>query len=103
MKVSPLELPPPGEGLSTATLTPAGEAISLLEIEAVRRVLLLKVVGRLSPFQVTVDSAMKFEPLTARVKGEPPALAELGLSLVIVGTGLLIRNAKALVAVAGVG
>ena len=43
---------------------------------------------RLDPFQRTVDELTKLVPLTVSVKAAPPAVAEEGLRLVIVGTGL---------------
>ena len=103
MKVKPLDVPPPGEGLTTATATDPAKTISADGIDAVKRVLLTNVVGRLKPFQVTIEPEMNFEPVTARMKPGPPALTELGLSPVATGKGLLIRRVKALVVVDAVG
>jgi hypothetical protein len=100
---SGLEVPPPGEGLRTTTVAVPTTAISPAEIEEVSWVLLMKLVERLAPFQFTIESGVKLEPLTVRVKPLPPALAELGLRLVIAGTGLLIRRLKVLVTVFRVG
>lgn len=102
-KAKALDVPPPGEGLTTATVADPAEAISADGIDAVKLVLLMKVVGRLNPFQVTIEPDMNFEPVTARMKPGPPALTELGLSPVATGTGLLIRSVKALVVVDAVG
>ncbi len=102
-KVRALDVPPPGEGLRTDTVADPAKTISPDAIEADKWVLLTKVVERLRPFQVTIESEINFEPVTARVKPSPPALAELGLSPLTAGTGLLIRSAKALVVLVGVG
>ena len=102
-KVKALDVPPPGEGLTTATAADPAETMSLAGIDAVKRVLSMKVVGRLKPFQVTVESEMNFEPVTARMKPGPATLTELGLSPVTIGTGLLILSVKVLVVADGVG
>ena len=98
-----LDVPPPGEGLDTATLADVSEAISAAEIEAVSRTSVAKVVGRAEPFQVTVDAVVKPEPVRVKTKALPPTVAEPGSSLVSVGAGLLILSAKTIVVVAGVG
>ena len=77
--------------------------ILLAETEAVSRPPLMKIVGRLEPFQVTTELAVKLEPVTVRVKLAPPAVAESGLIPVTTGTGLLIRKVKSLVPVPAVG
>jgi len=102
-KTTTPEVPPPGAGLLTATLANVVDAISLAVMEAVNRTLETKVVGRLEPFQVTVDAEVNPEPVRVKTKALPPAVAEAGSSLVSVGSGLLILNAKTFVAVAGVG
>ena len=98
-----LETPPPGEGLRTATLAADAEAMSVAEIEAVRRTLLMNVVGRSEPFQVTEEVAVNPEPVSVSVNALPPTVAELGLSPLKNGAGLLIRKARSLMAVPGVG
>ena len=45
---------------------------------------------RFEPFQRTTDPFTKLDPFTVRSKAGPPAEAEDGLRLVIVGMGLLI-------------
>ena len=40
------------------------------------------------PFHLTTELEMKLVPVTVRVNAEPPAVAELGLKLLSVGTGL---------------
>jgi hypothetical protein len=54
--VSRLDAPPPGEGLRTATVAVPATAISPAEIEELSRVLLMKLVERLAPFQFTTES-----------------------------------------------
>ena len=43
-----------------------------------------------------MELARKLVPLTVSVKPDPPAMAEVGLLPVVVGTGLLIVKVKAL-------
>ena len=64
------------------------EAMSPAGIVALRVVELTKDVVRLVPFQRTMELLMKLEPLTVSVKPGLPAVAELGVMLVRVGTGL---------------
>ena len=59
---------------------------------AVNWVLDTNVVGRVVPYQNTVDAPTKPVPFTVRVKAGPPAVADAGLKLVMVGRGLLIVN-----------
>src|SRR5437868_15080625 len=89
VKVAPLDGPPPGVGLKTVTLAVPAVAMSAAVIAAVSCVLLPKVVIRSDPFKRTFDPFTKFVPLTVSVKFAPPAVAEFGLRLVIVGTRLL--------------
>ena len=65
---------------------------ALAGIVAVSWVALTKVVVRFEPFQRTVEPFTKFVPLTVNVNPPPPAVAEFGERLVVVGTGLLIVN-----------
>jgi hypothetical protein len=64
-------------------------------ISACKRVLLRNVVLRLLPFHRTVEPAKpaeggtKFDPITVRAKGGPPAPASEGKSEVTTGTGAL--------------
>ena len=62
--------------------------MSAARIEAVTCVEEIYVVVRFEPFQRTTDPDTKFVPLTVNVKADPPAVAEEGLRLVVVGTGL---------------
>jgi hypothetical protein len=88
VKVWALEVPPPGVGLKTVTLAVPAVAMSAARIDAVTWVALTYVVVRFEPFHLTTELEMKFVPLTVNVNAEPPAVAEDGLRLVVVGTGL---------------
>jgi hypothetical protein len=72
-----------------ATVTPAlpALAIKLAGTAAVSCVPLTTVVVSAVPFHCTVEELKKSVPLTVSVKAGPPAVAEAGLRLVIVGTG----------------
>jgi hypothetical protein len=96
VKVWALEVPPPGDGLTTVTLIVPPVAMSVAAIAAVSCVLLTKVVVRLDPFHCTVELETKFVPLTVSVNAAPPALAIAGLRLDIDGTGLFTVKVCAL-------
>src|SRR5581483_10189845 len=81
------ERPPPGPGLNTATPAEPPAAISATPICAVSWVAFTNVVGRSTPFQRTLEPAMKFEPFTVSVKAAPPAGADAGVMVLIDGTG----------------
>jgi hypothetical protein len=48
------------------------------------------------PFHRIVEPARKPEPFTVRVNADPPAVAELGLRLEMLGVGTVIVNVAAL-------
>ena len=85
-----MEVPPPGVGLNTVTLAVPAMAMSEARIEAVSWVEETYVVVRSAPFQRTTELETKFVPFTVSVKAGPPAVAELGLRLVVVGTKFVI-------------
>src|SRR5206468_2222014 len=85
--VTEFDVPPPGDGLKTVTAALPGPAMSPAGIEAVSWLAPAKVVGRSAPFQRTTDVEMKLLPFTVSVKAAPPAVAEVGLMVVIAGTG----------------
>jgi hypothetical protein len=87
VKTSGFEVPPPGEGLETATLAAPAEAMSEAEMAAVTVADETKVVARALPVQVTEAPGTKSEPVTVRVRAAPPAVAELGESEASDGTG----------------
>jgi len=74
--------------LKTVTLAVPAVAMSAARIEAVTCVEETYVVVRFVPFHLTTELEMKLLPLTVSIKPAPPAVAELGLRLVVVGTGL---------------
>jgi hypothetical protein len=96
VKVSALEVPPPGVGVETVTGTVPLVAMSAAVICACSWALDTKVVGRALPFQFTVESEIKFVPLTVSVKPAPPATAELGFMDAAVGEGLPMAKVSAL-------
>jgi branched-subunit amino acid transport protein len=84
------EVPPPGAGFTTViesvpptVMFPAGTVILIVVLE-------MKVVVNGTPLKSTVDDALKFVPVTVSVKLFPPAVVEVGLIKLAVGTGLLI-------------
>ena len=83
-----MEVPPPGVGLKTVTLAVPAVAMSAARIAAVTWVALTYVVVRFVPFHLTTELEMKLVPLTVNVNAEPPAVADDGLRLVVVGRGL---------------
>jgi hypothetical protein len=82
----PVDVPPPGAGLKTATCAIAGEAKSLARMAALSMLLLKKMVLRAWLFHKTVELLMKFEPLTAKVKLELPTVALDGDRATMEGT-----------------
>ena len=88
VKLSTPEVPPPGVGLKAVTLAVPAVAMSAARIAAVSWVDEPYVVVRSEPFHLTTEPETKLVPFTVRVKALPPAVAEEGLMLVVVGTGL---------------
>ena len=82
-----MEVPPPGVGLKTVTLAVPAVAMSAARIEAVTCVEERYVVVRFVPFHLATEPEMKLVPFTVRVKAAPPAVADDGLRVEIVGTG----------------
>ena len=78
--------------MATVTLNVPAAAMSEAGIAAVTCVALTKLVVRLEPFHCTADPLTKLVPLTVSVMAKPPAVANEGLKLVIVGNGLFIVN-----------
>jgi hypothetical protein len=88
VKICAFDVPPPGVGLNTVTLAVPALAMSAAVIAAVSCVVLTYVVVRSTPFHLTTELLMKLVPLTVSVNAAPPAVADEGLRLEVVGTGL---------------
>lgn len=88
LKISELEVPPPGSGLTTFTADWLVITTSEEGITAINWVELTKVVGRLIPLNLTMDPATKLLPLTVKVKAALPAIIEAGDMLEMAGKGL---------------
>src|SRR6266850_7703923 len=88
VKVWAFEVPPPGVGVNAVTEAVPPVAMSEAGMAAVSWPAETRVVGRLAPFQRTTEPLTKFVPLTVRVNAGPPAVADIGFRLVVVGVGL---------------
>jgi hypothetical protein len=80
VNVSGSDVPPPGAGVKTVTLADPAAATSTAVIDARTCVADTNVVGRLAPFQRTLDDDTKLLPLTVRVNAADPAFTEAGES-----------------------
>src|SRR5207253_2979984 len=82
------EVPPPGAGLNTVTDAVPAVARSVAGMDAVSCDAETNFVVRLAPFHRTTDEpATKFVPFTVNVNAATPTEADIGLRLVVVGTG----------------
>jgi hypothetical protein len=95
VNVTALDAPPPGGGFTTVTEAVPGDATSAAVTVAVSCVDETNVVVKAVPFQRTVEPETKFVPFTVMVNCPQPVGHELGLSEVIVGTGLLMVKVTA--------
>ena len=95
VKLTELEVPPPGAGLTTVTFAVPAAAMSVAGIVAVSCVALIKVVVRALPFHLTPEPATKPLPLIVNENPAPPAVIEFGFKFAIVGNGLLTVNTAA--------
>lgn len=89
VKVTELDVPPPGAGFVTVMAGVPPLATSLAEIAAVSCVELTNVVVFALPLNFTTELLTKLEPLTVSVNAADPAAMVEGCSVVIAGTGLL--------------
>ena len=96
VKVTEFEFPPTGGGFDTLMTALPGAAMSLAGIVAVSNVALVDVVGRSAPFQRTTEADIKPVPVIVSMSVPLPAVAEPGLMLLMVGTGLLTEKFTAL-------
>ena len=90
VNVCAFDVPPPGVGFTTVTDAVPAVAIRAVGTVAVSWVDETNVVVSAVPFQFTVEVETKFVPFTVKVNCAPPAVAQVGLIEVVVGTGLLI-------------
>src|SRR5207248_7916216 len=82
------EVPPPGAALNTVTDAVPAVARSVARMDAVSCDAETNIVVRSAPFHRTTDEpATKFVPFTVNVNAAPPTGADVGLTLVVVGTG----------------
>ena len=83
------EVPPPGAGFVTVTLNVPAAAMSGAVIAAVTCVALTNVVVLDAPLKFTTEPETKPVPFTVKVNAAPPAVALVGESDVIVGSGVV--------------
>ena len=98
VKVCALDVPPHG----VTTVTEAVPAVAMREagtvaVSCVEEPLVVSAV----PFQFTVDPETKLVPFTVNVNCAPPAVAQVGLSELIVGPGTIIICSVALAVLQG--
>jgi hypothetical protein len=91
VKLTPLEAPPPG--FATDTVAVPAEATRLAGTAAINCVALMNVVVRAVPFHCTVHPLTSPDPFTISVKAFPPAVADEGLKVLIIGPGLIVKVA----------
>jgi hypothetical protein len=89
VSVCAFDVPPPGVGLTTVIDAVPPTAMSAAGTVAVSCVDEANVVAKATPLKLTVDDAIKFVPVTVRMKDKPPAVVDAGLMETVVGTGLL--------------
>lgn len=80
-------MPPPNPGLATVTFAVPKVPMSIDEIAACNCVLEMNAVVRALPFHCTMEAGTKFVPTIDSVKDPPPAMAELGFKLAMLGGG----------------
>jgi len=83
----------PPHGLVTVIEAVPGLAMRVAGTVAVRSVEEANVVTSAAPFQLTVEVETKFVPLTVKVNCEPPGLAHVGISELMLGTALIVNGA----------
>src|SRR4030095_9495748 len=87
VKVSALEVPPPG--FTTVTCAVPAALMSPAGIAAVSWVALTNVVVRAAPFHCTTEPETKLLPFTVSVNARPPAVALFGESEVSASAAML--------------
>jgi hypothetical protein len=90
VNVCAFEVPPPGVGFTTVIAAVPAVATREAGTAAVSCVEETNVVVSAVPFHLTVEVETNRVPFTVNVNPLPPAMAQVGLIEVVVGTGLLI-------------
>lgn len=90
------DVPPPGAGFVTVTFVVLTVRISEAGTAEVNCVELLNVVALAAPLKFTTELDTKPDPLTVRVKAEPPAIALAGESDASTGAGLFTLKTNGL-------
>jgi hypothetical protein len=85
VKFTAFEVPPPGAGLVTDTVSVPLEAMEAAGMAAVNCVEFTNVVAGAAPPKLTIEPATKFVPLMVSVKAVPPAEVEFGTIAFTVG------------------
>lgn len=88
VKVCEPDVPPPGAGVVTVTEAVPAIVMSELRMVAVIVVVEMNVVARGPPFHSTVEDEMNPVPVSVSVNPAPPAVVEVGDSVISVGAGL---------------
>ena len=86
LNVAPVDVPPPGAGFTTVIVAAPPVEISDAVTAAVNCVALTKVVVSDVVLNFTTAPVTKLVPFTVNVNAAPPVIAEVGDSVVIVGT-----------------
>src|SRR5271166_2542875 len=94
VKVCAPEVPPPGPAVTTVTGSVPAVVRSAAGMMAVSWVALTKVVARAVPLKSAVELDTKLVPVSVMVVFGAPTVAEVGLMLVSVGTGLVVVMVK---------
>src|SRR5690348_17085045 len=92
VKPASMEAPPPGGGLTASISVIPALVSSLAGTIACKRVLLVKVVGRLAPFHCNTVPETKLVPVAESVISEDPTTAFCGERAVMDGTGFPTVN-----------
>ena len=101
VNVIPVDVPPQELGFTTVIEAVPAVAIREAVTVAVSCVEETKVVARAVPFQFTVEVETKFVPFTVNVNCGPPAVAQVGLSELIVGLALIVMTSVAVAVLQG--
>jgi hypothetical protein len=99
VNVIPVDVPP--QGFTTVIEAVPAVAIREAGTVAVSFVEETYVVASAVPFQSTVEVETKFVPFTVNVNCGPPAVAQVGLSELIVGLALIVMTSVAVAVLQG--